>query len=89
MYTQLSGIVCFRLILHILHHYFTLFTGLCWGGFLFVRLGLIGFAGVVSNSRFSFVIRGSFVFGICGAVGGTRDGDLEGDDIFLSWVRAY
>lgn len=81
--SRLGGIVLlsthfFTFILH--HSFFTLFTVLCWVLFFFLfflcQVGINrvrGGSAVVSNSRFSFVIRGSFVFGICGAVG-TGDG---------------
>lgn len=46
---------------------------LCQVGINRVRGG----SAVVSNSRFSFVIRGSFVFGICGG-GGDQGRGLEG-----------
>lgn len=67
--THLYCIILFLLCsLYCVGFFFFLFF-LCQVGINRVRGG----SAVVSNSRFSFVIRGSFVFGICGAVG-TGDG---------------
>lgn len=90
MYTQPSGIVCFRLIFTYIASlfYFVHWTVLGGGGFLF-SLCQVGINRVRGGRR-SFRIRGFHLLSggllssaYAGRWGGTRDGDLEGDDIFF------